>query len=206
MPASAASRGAFRSIRRILVPSPRSCAAKRSISRLSGPELPLSRGIADAFEASGDLLLGPVQRAARLESSKVFAKEFMHRYNVPTARYRSCDSAAQAIAVLKSGEFTFPVVLKADGLAAGKGVVISPDAAPRRSGSARHDDRQAVRPRRRPHRHRRAARRPRSVLFRAERRHTRAAARFGGGSQTRPRWRCRSQHRRDGRVRPELVV
>ena len=92
-----------------------------------GPELPLSRGIADAFAASGDLLLGPMQRSARLESSKVFAKEFMHRYNVPTARYRSCDSAAQAIAVLKSGEFTFPVVLKADGLAAGKGVVISPD-------------------------------------------------------------------------------
>ena len=93
-----------------------------------GPELPLSRGIADAFDASGDLLLGPSQRAARLESSKVFAKEFMHRYRVPTARYRSCDSAAQAIAVLNSGEFSFPVVLKADGLAAGKGVVIAPDA------------------------------------------------------------------------------
>ncbi len=92
-----------------------------------GPELPLSRGVADVFMAEGDLLFGPTQRAARLESSKVFAKDFMHRYNVPTARYKSCDTAASALAVLRSGEFGFPVVLKADGLAAGKGVVISPD-------------------------------------------------------------------------------
>jgi phosphoribosylamine---glycine ligase len=92
-----------------------------------GPELPLSRGVADVFASEGDLLFGPTQRAARLESSKVFAKEFMQRCDVPTARYKSCDTAAQAIAVLRSGEFGFPVVLKADGLAAGKGVVISPD-------------------------------------------------------------------------------
>jgi phosphoribosylamine---glycine ligase len=92
-----------------------------------GPELPLSRGVADVFAAEGDLLFGPTQRAARLEASKVFAKEFMQRCHVPTARYKSCDSAAQAIAVLRSGEFGFPVVLKADGLAAGKGVIISPD-------------------------------------------------------------------------------
>jgi phosphoribosylamine--glycine ligase len=91
-----------------------------------GPELPLSRGVADVFAAEGHLLLGPSQRAARLESSKVFAKDFMHRCNVPTARYRACESPAQALAVLRSGEFGFPVVLKADGLAAGKGVVISP--------------------------------------------------------------------------------
>jgi phosphoribosylamine--glycine ligase len=92
-----------------------------------GPELPLSRGIADVFAAEGDALFGPTQRAARLESSKVFAKDFMHRCGVPTARYKTCDTAAGALAVLRSGEFTFPVVLKADGLAAGKGVVISPD-------------------------------------------------------------------------------
>jgi len=92
-----------------------------------GPELPLSRGVADVFAAEGDLLFGPTQRAARLESSKVFAKEFMQRCDVPTARYKSCDTAAQAIAVLRSGEFGFPVVLKADGLAAGKGVVIAQD-------------------------------------------------------------------------------
>jgi phosphoribosylamine--glycine ligase len=94
-----------------------------------GPELPLSRGVADVFAEDGNLLFGPTQRAARLESSKVFAKEFMHRCSVPTARHKSCDNAAQAIAVLRSGEFGFPVVLKADGLAAGKGVVIAPDLA-----------------------------------------------------------------------------
>jgi phosphoribosylamine--glycine ligase len=92
-----------------------------------GPELPLSRGVADVFADEGLLLFGPTQRAARLESSKVFAKEFMERNGVPTARYRACDSAAEAVAILRSGEFSFPVVLKADGLAAGKGVVISPD-------------------------------------------------------------------------------
>jgi phosphoribosylamine---glycine ligase len=92
-----------------------------------GPELPLSRGVADVFAAEGHLLFGPTQRAARLESSKVFAKAFMDRCHVPTARYRACDLAAEALAILRSGEFQFPVVLKADGLAAGKGVVISPD-------------------------------------------------------------------------------
>jgi phosphoribosylamine--glycine ligase len=92
-----------------------------------GPELPLSRGVADVFADEGLLLFGPTQRAARLESSKVFAKDFMQRNGVPTARYQACDSASQAVAVLRGGEFSFPLVLKADGLAAGKGVVISPD-------------------------------------------------------------------------------
>jgi phosphoribosylamine--glycine ligase len=92
-----------------------------------GPELPLSRGVADVFAGEGCLLFGPTERAARLESSKVFAKEFMQRHQVPTARYASCESAERALAVLRSGEFGFPVVLKADGLAAGKGVAISAD-------------------------------------------------------------------------------
>jgi phosphoribosylamine---glycine ligase len=92
-----------------------------------GPELPLSRGVADVFAGDGYLLFGPTERAARLESSKVFAKEFMRRHQVPTARYASCESAERALTVLRSGEFGFPLVLKADGLAAGKGVVISAD-------------------------------------------------------------------------------
>jgi phosphoribosylamine--glycine ligase len=92
-----------------------------------GPELPLSRGVADVFADEDLLLFGPTQRAARLESSKIFAKEFMQRCGVPTARYRVCETAAEALAVLRSGEFSFPIVLKADGLAAGKGVVIAPD-------------------------------------------------------------------------------
>jgi phosphoribosylamine--glycine ligase len=92
-----------------------------------GPEVPLSRGVADLFAANGLLLCGPSEQAARLESSKVFAKGFMARHSVPTARYRACDNVEDALAVLRSREFSFPVVLKADGLAAGKGVAIAPD-------------------------------------------------------------------------------
>jgi phosphoribosylamine--glycine ligase len=94
-----------------------------------GPELPLSGGIADTFAAAGRLLFGPTRAAAQLESSKAFAKAFMARHQVPTARFETCDSAAAALACLDRGDFGFPVVLKADGLAAGKGVVIAADRA-----------------------------------------------------------------------------
>lgn len=90
-----------------------------------GPERPLSLGIADRFAAGGRLLFGPDAAAARLESSKAFAKAFMARHHVPTARFKTCDTAADALDVVRSGTFGFPVVLKADGLAAGKGVVIA---------------------------------------------------------------------------------
>ena len=94
-----------------------------------GPELPLSVGVADAFAAAGRLLLGPTAAAAQLETSKAFAKAFMARHHVPTARFHTAESAADALAVVRAGSFGFPVVLKADGLAAGKGVVIAPDLA-----------------------------------------------------------------------------
>ena len=112
-----------------------------------GPELPLSRGIVDVFTADGRAIVGPTQAAAALESSKAFAKDFMARHNVPTARYHVCDSATSALAWIEGDLFGYPLVLKADGLAAGKGVVIADDraaaAAPaiestsRRSSSAR---------------------------------------------------------------------
>lgn len=94
-----------------------------------GPELPLDRGVVDLFRAAGRRVLGPPRAAAQLECSKVFAKGFMARHGIPTARYRACASAAEARAAVASGEFGFPVVLKADGLAAGKGVVVAKDAA-----------------------------------------------------------------------------
>ena len=94
-----------------------------------GPELPLSVGIADAFAAAGQLIVGPTRAAAALEWSKAFAKGFMARHRVPTARFRVCESAAAAFAAIASGEFGYPLVLKADGLAAGKGVVIAEDRA-----------------------------------------------------------------------------
>jgi phosphoribosylamine--glycine ligase len=90
-----------------------------------GPEIPLSVGVADRFNAAGRLLLGPTTAAARLETSKAFAKAFMHRHGVPTARFHTSDSVIDALDLVRSGSFGFPVVLKADGLAAGKGVVIA---------------------------------------------------------------------------------
>jgi phosphoribosylamine---glycine ligase len=92
-----------------------------------GPELPLSSGIADHFSAAGRLLFGPTASAARLESSKAFTKALMERHGVPTARFRICESAPEALDVIASGIFGWPVVIKADGLAAGKGVVIADD-------------------------------------------------------------------------------
>jgi phosphoribosylamine--glycine ligase len=92
-----------------------------------GPEVPLSLGVADLFLANDMAIVGPTRAAAALESSKSFAKEFMARHQVPTADYQVCQSAAEALEALASGRFGYPVVLKADGLAAGKGVVIAPD-------------------------------------------------------------------------------
>ena len=93
-----------------------------------GPELPLSLGLADRFAAEGGLLFGPTATAARLESSKAFAKTFMARHGVPTARFHVAQSLDDARMHIRQGTFGFPVVLKADGLAAGKGVVIAEDA------------------------------------------------------------------------------
>ena len=90
-----------------------------------GPELPLDRGVVDRFQVEGRRIFGPSRHAAQLECSKAFAKDFMARHGVPTARYRVCTDAATARRVIASGEFGLPVVVKADGLAAGKGVVVA---------------------------------------------------------------------------------
>ena len=94
-----------------------------------GAEAPLSHGIADRFQAEGRPIFGPTRAAAQLESSKAFAKDFMRRHGVPTARYRVCRSSAEAVAAIRAGEFGDALVVKADGLAAGKGVVVAPDRA-----------------------------------------------------------------------------
>ena len=94
-----------------------------------GPELPLDLGIADLFSSRGLRVFGPSRKAARLECSKAFAKGFMARHGIPTARYRVCETAEAARRVVASGELGFPLVVKADGLAAGKGVVVAEDAA-----------------------------------------------------------------------------
>jgi len=92
-----------------------------------GPELPLSRGVVDLFVARQRAIVGPTAAAAALESSKAFAKDFMARHRVPTARFRICNSADEALRDIARGEFGYPIVIKADGLAAGKGVVIADD-------------------------------------------------------------------------------
>jgi len=92
-----------------------------------GPELPLSRGIVDLFTAERQAIVGPTAAAAALESSKAFAKEFMARQDVPTARFRTCDSADIGLREIARGELGYPLVIKADGLAAGKGVSIVDD-------------------------------------------------------------------------------
>jgi phosphoribosylamine--glycine ligase len=94
-----------------------------------GGEAPLARGIVDEFTTRGLRIVGPAASAARLEASKVFAKEFMARHKIPTARFRVAESADEAVRIVRSGEFgeDAPVVIKADGLAAGKGVVVARD-------------------------------------------------------------------------------
>jgi phosphoribosylamine---glycine ligase len=93
-----------------------------------GPELPLVNGMADAFGARGWKIVGPTRQAAQLEGSKIFSKEFLLRHGIPTARmYGACESAAEAYAAL--GDVKWPLVLKADGLCAGKGVVVAKDEA-----------------------------------------------------------------------------
>jgi len=92
-----------------------------------GPELPLSLGIVDRFTEAGHAVFGPTAAAARLETSKAFAKAFMARHGVPTARFHTAESLDAALQLLRGHPFGFPIVLKADGLAAGKGVVIADD-------------------------------------------------------------------------------
>jgi len=90
-----------------------------------GPEAPLAAGVADRFREAGRPLFGPTRAAAQIETSKAFAKALMARHGVPTARAVVCDSLEEASAALSAGTLGWPVVVKADGLAAGKGVIIA---------------------------------------------------------------------------------
>jgi len=92
-----------------------------------GPELPLTLGITDEFEKKNLRIFGPRKNAAELEGSKVFAKEFMERHKIPSGGFQIAYSPVQAHGYIDSAEFGFPVVVKADGLAAGKGVLICRD-------------------------------------------------------------------------------
>src|SRR6266513_2835767 len=113
---------------------PRLCAfAKQNDVDLTvvGPDDPLAMGIVDLFTAEGFRIFGPTKSAARLESSKIFAKELMRAQKVPTAQASTFSDSKQALRYCK--ESKFPVVIKADGLALGKGVIIAPDVATARA-------------------------------------------------------------------------
>lgn len=92
-----------------------------------GPEVPLALGIVDKLQESGIRVFGPTQRASEIEWSKAYAKEFMERYNIPTAHFEVFDNYSSACRYLES--VCHPIVIKASGLAAGKGVVVSNTAA-----------------------------------------------------------------------------
>ncbi|MBL8007776.1 MAG: phosphoribosylamine--glycine ligase [Ignavibacteria bacterium] len=92
---------------------------------VTGPEVPLSLGITDEFEKRGLRIFGPSKLAAEIETSKVFAKKLMKEYNIPTAEYRAFKKEETDEALKYLNDFTFPAVFKADGLAAGKGVIIA---------------------------------------------------------------------------------
>lgn len=92
-----------------------------------GPEAPLDAGVSDVLRAAGHLVIGPSRISAQLECSKAFAKRFMAAHQIPTARFVVCDTLDSALAAVSGRDFGFPVVVKADGLAAGKGVVVAQD-------------------------------------------------------------------------------
>jgi len=98
-----------------------------------GPELPMVLGIGDEFARRGMLIFSPSRAAAELEGSKAFAREFMQRHKVPSPGYRVCRTVDEAKQAVEEAPFGFPMVLKADGLASGKGTIIASDAAEARS-------------------------------------------------------------------------
>jgi phosphoribosylamine--glycine ligase len=104
-------------------PSPTSPDREKIQLTVVGPEAPLAAGIVNLFRARGLKIFGPTREAAQLESSKDFAKRFMARHNIPTARFATFSDRASAHAYVD--QQGTPIVIKADGLAAGKGVVVA---------------------------------------------------------------------------------
>ncbi|MBV9469978.1 MAG: phosphoribosylamine--glycine ligase, partial [Abitibacteriaceae bacterium] len=90
-----------------------------------GPEVPLAAGLGDQLNAERFAYFGPDQRGAQIEASKTFCKELLRKYNIPTADFEAFDTAEAAKAYLSDRDSDMPVVVKANGLAAGKGVVVA---------------------------------------------------------------------------------
>ena len=168
-----------------------------------GPELPLSAGVADAFAAASRPIVGPTRAAAALESSKSFAKHFMARHGVPTARFADCATSNEAF----DGDRARRARLSGcrESRRSRRGQRRRDCRGPRdgRGGGARGDGRSPVWRRRRSRRARRVPRRTGGVVLRAVGRPIVRAHVVGPGSQAHLRRRPRPEHRRDGRVRAE---
>ena len=102
-------------------------ARERADLVIIGPEAPLDAGVSDALRDAGHPVIGPSRTSAQLECSKAFAKDVMARHKIPTARFKVVDTLEAGLAAIAGPEFGFPVVVKADGLAGGKGVVVAQD-------------------------------------------------------------------------------
>lgn len=112
------------------------CAKSRAVDLvIVGPEVPLALGLVDSLLAAGIRAFGPTEKAAQLEASKRFAKDFMSAHGIPTARYAAFDDHARAVAYVE--QLDGPMVIKADGLAAGKGVIVCENAAEAREALTR---------------------------------------------------------------------
>jgi phosphoribosylamine--glycine ligase len=94
-----------------------------------GPELPMVLGIADEFQRRGLTIFSPSRNASEIEGSKAFAREFMSRHGIPSPRFEVCASREAADEFVKKAPWGFPIVVKADGLASGKGAIVAPDRA-----------------------------------------------------------------------------
>ena len=173
------------------------CKANKVDFVVVGPDAPIAAGIVDDLNAAGFKAFGPTRAAGQLESSKSFTKALCRANNIPTAAYEHFTDADKAKAYIRAQGA--PIVVKADGLAAGKGVVVAMTEA-RGARRGRHDVRRRFRRGRRRGRGRGVHGRRGSLVLRAVRRRARAAARHRAGPQARLRRRPGPEHRRHGRL------
>ena len=167
-----------------------------------GPEAPLVDGLADNLRAMGFCVFGPNRPPAQLEGSKGFTKELCARHGIPTARYVRASDRLAAEAALD--DFGPPLVIKADGLAAGKGVVIARPRGGSRGGARDHVRRQLRARRQARSSSRNSSKGEEASFFALTDGETDPSVRLRAGPQEGRRRRHRAEHRRDGRLQPRL--
>ena len=170
-----------------------------------GPEVPLTLGIVDEFESRGLRIFGPRKKAAELEGSKIFAKQFMERHKIPTGRFRIADGHEQALRIIRSGEFGLPARHQGRRPGRRQGRRRLPEPEEGRGDGRGDDGPEEVRRRGQARPHRGIPPRPRGVLHRHLRRGPGPAPGDGHGPQGRLRRGQGAEHRRDGGHLPVAV-